>query len=123
MTGHTRHTTGPLRNKAQEERAVEGSEIKKIADTPSLADQETWDAPLGHSGTRRAWALSLSMLAAFILGAIGLTVGPRVLLWIGVAAFVLLGAFSLATRTWTDYVGAKREKQEEEAEENRGAAP
>lgn len=119
MTGHTRQTTGPLRNKAQEERAAAGSDVKRLADHASLADEETWEAPLGHSGTRRAWTLTLCMLAAFILGAFGLTTGPRVLLWIGVAAFVLLGAFSVWTRTWTDYAGDKREAR---AEKGRDAA-
>jgi hypothetical protein len=59
--------------------------------------------PKGHGGTPRSWSVSLAMVAAFLLAGAGMTFGPRALLWVGVALFVVLGAYSLAARTWTDH--------------------
>jgi len=119
MTGRTRHPSGPVRNKAQEERAAADEETKRLADTPELAGQEMWAHPSGHSGTRRAWAIALGMLASLILAAGGLTFGPRVLLWIGIALFVLLAALSFTVRTWTDYVREKRRLPESPDDDER----
>lgn len=95
-------------NKAQQEHAAADEEPKRFVDTADFADKETWAHPVGHSGTRRAWALSLGMLAAFLLAGGGFTFGPRVLLWVGVAVFVALGLLSFGIRVWTDYVRDKR---------------
>lgn len=92
-----------MRNKAQEEHDVADDEPKQLTDTPNLLEDETWGHPRGHSGTRRAWAVSLCMLVAFLLGAGGLTFGPRVLLWTGAGLFVVLTVYGLATHTWTDF--------------------
>ena len=59
--------------------------------------------PEGHGGTRHSWSVSLAMVAAFLLAGAGMTFGPRVLLWVGVGLFVLLGLYSLAAHTWTDH--------------------
>lgn len=109
MTGRTHQLSGPVRNKAQEERAVADEEPKRHADTADLAGQDTWAHPSGHSGTRRAWALSVGLLASFGLAAAGLAASPRVLLWIGIALFVILAAYSVSTRAWTDYVRERRQ--------------
>lgn len=112
MAGRNRNGAGPTRNKAQEERAAADEEPKKFADTAQLGEPETWAHPAGHSGTRRAWVISIGMLAAFLLAGGGFTFGPRVLLWVGVAVFVVLGVLSFAIRVWTDYVGERRHIKE-----------
>lgn len=109
MTGRTQHLSDPVRNKAQEERAVADDEPKRLADTADLADKETWAHPSGHSGTHRAWLITVGMLASFGLGAAGLASGPRVLLWIGIALFVVLAVYSVSVRAWSDYVRERRE--------------
>jgi hypothetical protein len=103
-----RNASGPVHNKAQEERAAADEEPKKFSDTADFADKETWAHPAGHSGTRRAWAIAVGLLAAFGLGAAGLTAGPLVLLWIGVALFVVLGVLSVSGRVWSDFTREKR---------------
>ncbi|HEX4791500.1 MAG TPA: hypothetical protein VH372_23760 [Actinospica sp.] len=115
MTEYTRtaKTREKVRNKAQEERHAVGRDLKKLADTASV--EETWEHASGHSGTRRAWAVSIGMVAAFLLAAGGMTFGPRVLQWVGVGGFVVLGVYSLAARTWTDYVHDTRRSTEEDA--------
>lgn len=96
-------STASVRNQAQEERGAAGHEQKTFTDTPQVGGGEKWSEPSGHSGTRRAWALSLAMLASFILGGVGITFGPRMLLWIGSGLFVVLGAYSLTTHAWSDF--------------------
>lgn len=102
-----------------EARAAADTDVKRFVDYATFAKPETWEDPVGHSGTRLAWALSPAMAAAFLLGACGLALGPRVLLWIGIGAFVVAGRFSAWTRAWTDYA---REERRPEPGENRGAA-
>ena len=65
---------------------------------------ETAQRAPSHSGTCRAWAVSLAMVASFLLAAAGMTFGPRTLLWIGVGLFGAFGIYSLAAHAWTDYV-------------------
>jgi hypothetical protein len=43
------------------------------------------------------------IVLGFILGGIGLTVGPRALIWVGVAVIVIVGAVGMATHVWSDY--------------------
>lgn len=71
---------------------------------PDAAAAETWEQTTGYSGTLRAWAVSLAMVASFLLAAGGMTFGPRSLLWIGVGLFCALGVYSLAAHAWTDHV-------------------
>ena len=104
MSGRTRNTTEHVRNKAQEERQAAGDDTKRFTDTPEVSGGESWQETTGHSGTRHAWAVSLAMVASFLLAGAGITFGPRVLLWIGVGLFVALAVYSLAARSWTDYV-------------------
>lgn len=111
MSGQTRETTETVRNKAQEEREAAGEETKSFTDTPQLADGETWENATGHSGTRRAWVVSLAMVASFLIGGVGMTLGPRVLLWIGAGLFVLLAVYSLAAHTWTDYARVEERRE------------
>jgi Flp pilus assembly protein TadB len=108
MSGRTEHSSEQVRNQAQQERAAADEDRKKFADTADFADKETWGHPAGHSGTRRAWAVSTGMLASFLLAGAGLTFGPRVLLWIGIGLFVVLGALGFTVRVWTDYVREKK---------------
>jgi hypothetical protein len=48
------------------------------------------------------------MPASFLLAGEGMTFGPHVLLWIGAGLFVALAVLGFALRSWTDYVGEKR---------------
>lgn len=109
MSGRNRHTleevhSEAVRNKAQEERKAADEDVKRFADTADVEGGESWAEATGHSGTRHAWAVSISMVASFLLAGAGLTFGPRVLLWVGVGLFVALAVYSVATRSWTDYV-------------------
>ena len=112
MSERTQQIPVAAHNKAQEEHAAADDEPKRFVDTADLADKETWAHPAGHSGTRRAWTISVSMLASFVLAGVGLTFGPRALLWIGVALFVALAAVSFGLSVWTDYVREKRSESE-----------
>lgn len=111
MSGHTDSAGEPVRNKAQEDRSADGGDVKRVTDTPAVEGGETWENASGHSGTRHSWSVSLAMVAAFLLGGAGMTFGPRALLWVGVAVFVLLGVYSLAAHTWTDYRAGRRQER------------
>lgn len=117
MSDRTRQPTGPLRNKAQEEHGAADSETKVFTDTPDIPE-ETWANPSGHSGTRHAWAISLGMVASFLLAAGGFTFGPRVLLWIGIGLFVALGVYGFARSAWTDYVRDPKQESSSKQESN-----
>lgn len=78
-------------------------EVKRLADVPSVRGGETWGNASGHSGTRAAWFLVGAILAGFVLAGVGITVGPRLLIWMGAADVVLLGAFGMITHAWSDY--------------------
>jgi hypothetical protein len=91
------------RNTAQTERKAGDDEVKKIADTANVQGGETWGNASGHSGTRAAWYASGGVVAGFLLVAFGMTVGPRLLIWIGIGVIVLVGAFGMATHVWSDY--------------------
>jgi hypothetical protein len=104
MSRRSRDADGPARNKAQEERQAADQDVERLADAPELAPGETRGRSSDHGGTRHAWAVSLAMVASFLLGAAGMTFGPRALLWLGVGLFVLLGCYSVAMHIWTDYV-------------------
>jgi hypothetical protein len=108
MSQRTEEITEAVHNRAQEERGASDQERKTFTDTPELRGGETWEQATGHSGTRRAWATSLLMVASFMLAGAGMTFGPRVLLWIGAGLFVVLGVYGLATHAWTDYERAPR---------------
>jgi hypothetical protein len=90
------------RNQAQEERGAAGEDRKRFTDAPEISGGEKWEEPSGHSGTRHAWSVSLAMVASFLLAGVGMTFGPRVLLWIGIGLFCALGVYSLATHAWSD---------------------
>lgn len=113
MSGRNRDAFEPVRNKAQEERQASDEEVKRLTDTPEAQGGESWAEASGHSGTRRAWAISLALVASFLLGAAGLTFGPRVLLWVGVGLFAALAVYSLAGRVWTDYVRDTRREPDD----------
>jgi hypothetical protein len=93
---------GP-RNRAREERGAGVRDVKRLADTAQIEGGDRWDRPSGHSGTRRAWVVSLAILACVLLAAGGMTFGPRLLLWVGAGLAVVLGAYSLVARVWSDY--------------------
>ena len=118
------HLPENTRNAAQEARQVADDEVKRVADVPSVRGGETWGSATGHSGTHAAWGVSGVILAGFLLGAFGFTIGPRVLLWIGVGIIVVAGAYGLITHAWSDYrpngeSDEKRQKaQQAEAREN-----
>jgi hypothetical protein len=102
MSGANRDQVDEIRNKAKEEHAAADEDVKPFTDTSDVAGGESWAGATGHSGTRHAWAVSLAMVASFLLGAGGLAFGPRVLLWVGVGLFVALSVYSLSRRVWTD---------------------
>ncbi|HET9172379.1 MAG TPA: hypothetical protein VFN97_23330 [Actinospica sp.] len=91
------------RNRAQLERGAEGKDAKRLADVARIGVAETWEETHGHSGTRRAWIVSLAIVASLLLAAGGFTFGPRILLWIGVGCAVALGVYSLVGRIWSDF--------------------
>lgn len=91
------------RNKAQIERGAEDEDVKRFADVAQIDTGETWEKAHGHSGTRRSWIVSLTMVASLLLAAGGFTFGPRILLWIGVGCAVALGGYSLIAHVWSDY--------------------
>jgi hypothetical protein len=111
-TGYTTYATEPARNQAQEEREADDQDTKRFTDTPEVLGGETWQHASGHSGTRRAWTVSLAMVASFLLAGGGMTFGPRALLWIGIGLFAALGVYSLAAHTWTDYARAPQRSPE-----------
>jgi thiol:disulfide interchange protein len=88
-------------NAAQKAHGARGHEQKKLRDSANVS--ETWENPAGHSGRPIGYAASGVIVLGFILGGIGLTVGPSVLIWIGVAVVVLTGAVGMATHAWSDY--------------------
>lgn len=88
-------------NAAQKARGAKDHEQKKLRDSANVS--ETWENPAGHSGRPIGYAASGVIVLGFILGGIGLTVGPRLLIWIGVAVIVLTGAVGMATHVWSDY--------------------
>jgi thiol:disulfide interchange protein len=88
-------------NAAQQARGAQGHEQKKLRDSANVS--ETWDNPAGHSGRPIGYAASGVIVLGFILGGIGLTVGPHVLIWIGVAIIVIVGAVGMAAHVWSDY--------------------
>jgi hypothetical protein len=112
-TQYATHSTGPVRNKAQEERHAADEDIKRFTDTADVLGGETWEYPTGHSGTRSSWAVSLAMVGSFLLAGAGMTFGPRVLLWIGAGLFVALGVYSFAAHTWTDYTHDPQQRPKE----------
>lgn len=97
------HLPESTHNTAQEARQAADDEVKRVADVPSVHGGETWGNASGHSGTHAAWFVTGVILAGFVLGGVGLTFGPRVLLWCGVAVVVLAGAYGAVTRAWSDY--------------------
>jgi len=90
-------------NAAQRARGAAGHEKKKLADSASVQHAETWDNTAGHSGTPIAYLASGLIVLGFILGGIGLTVGPAVLIWIGVGMIVVIGAISFRAHVWSDF--------------------
>ncbi|HEU5355823.1 MAG TPA: hypothetical protein VFU65_15230 [Actinocrinis sp.] len=88
-------------NAAQKARGAQDHEQKKLRDSANVS--ETWENPAGHSGRPIGYGASGVIVLGFILGGIGLTVGPRVLIWIGVAIIVITGAVGMATHVWSDY--------------------
>jgi opacity protein-like surface antigen len=90
-------------NQAQEERGAADTDTKRFTDTPEISGGEKWEESSGHSGTRRAWTVSLAMVASFLVAGVGMTFGPRLLLWIGIGLFVVLGVYSLAAHSWSDF--------------------
>lgn len=103
MSGRTRREGEPVGREAREDRASDTGGVGRVADAPHLGSGQNGENAEGHSGTRHSWAVSLGMVAAFLLGGAGMTFGPRDLLWVGVAGFVALGVYSLAAHTWTDH--------------------
>jgi hypothetical protein len=107
-------------NAAQQEREAADHSVKKLADTANVQGGETWGNASGHSGTRLAWLASFGVIVGFLIGGIGLTVGPHLLIWIGAALAVGVGALGLFTHVWSDYrAEAVLEEEREESEASR----
>jgi hypothetical protein len=68
ISGEIDEKSEGLRNKTQEERTARDGKTKKLANTPQMAGDETWENPSGHSGTRRAWAVSVAMIGSGVGG-------------------------------------------------------
>lgn len=92
-----------IQNAAQKSRRAEGHEQKKLTDSANVLGGETWENPSGHSGRPVGYAASGLIMLGFIIGGVGLTVGPHLLIWIGVAIIVIVGAVGMATHVWSDY--------------------
>lgn len=94
------------RDEPREELGALAEDAEKLTAAARTDDGEsdTSRRATDHGGTLRAWAVSLAMVASFLLAAAGMTFGPRTLLWIGVGLFCAFGVYSLATHAWTDYV-------------------
>ena len=115
------HMPESSHNAAQEARQASDDEVKRLADVPSVHGGETWGNASGHSGTHSAWFVSGLILAGFILGAFGFTVGPQVLLWIGVGVIVVVGAYGMLTHAWSDYREIRENDPAEENEDGSGS--
>jgi len=102
-TDEAEETHETVYNAAQEARGAADDERKLLADTANVRSGETWGNASGHSGTRAAWLASALIIAGFVLGGVGLTFGPHLLIWIGAALVVLVGALGLSTHVWSDY--------------------
>ncbi len=102
-TDDTEHTHESVYNAAQEARGAADDDVKTFADTANVRGGETWGNAHGHSGTPAAWLATALIIAGFAVGGVGLTFGPRPLLWIGAAVAVLVGVLGLSTRVWSDY--------------------
>ena len=92
-----------VHNAAQKARGARGHEQKKLTDSANVLGGETWENPSGHSGRPIGYAASGVIVLGFILGGIGLTTGIHLLIWIGVAIIVIMGAVGMATHVWSDY--------------------
>ncbi len=99
----TEETHEVVYNAAQEARGAADDDLKTFADTANVRGGETWGNADGHSGTPAAWLATALIIAGFVVGGVGLTFGPRVLLWIGAALAVLVGVLGVSTRVWSDY--------------------
>ncbi|MBS2961424.1 hypothetical protein KGA66_00100 [Actinocrinis puniceicyclus] len=100
--GQAGETGREIHNVAQRAHGAQGHE-KKLADSANVLGGETWENSVGHSGTRAGYIASGIVVAGFILGGVGLTVGPRVLIWIAVGIVVLTGIIGMLTHVWSDY--------------------
>jgi hypothetical protein len=56
----------------------------------------------GHGQPWTAWAAAGTVVGGFLVGGIGMTVGPWVLIWIGAAIAVVTGALGLFTGVWSE---------------------
>lgn len=92
-----------IRNAAQKSRGAEGHEQKKLTDSADVYGGETWENPSGHSGRPIGYVASGVIVLGFIIGGVGLTAGPHLLIWIGIAIVVIVGAIGMATHVWSDY--------------------
>jgi hypothetical protein len=99
----TEQTHEAVYNAAQEARGAADDDIKTLTDTANVRGGERWGNASGHSGTRAAWLASALIIAGFLIGGVGLTFGPHLLIWIGAGLAVLVGALGLSTHVWSDY--------------------
>lgn len=56
----------------------------------------------GHGWPWTTWAASGAVVGGFLIGGVGLTVGPHLLIWIGAAITVLAGAAGMFTGVWNE---------------------
>lgn len=101
--GRTGENRPEMHNVAQRARAAQGHEKKRFADSANVRGGETWENSVGHSGTRAGYVATGIVVAGFILGGVGLTVGPKVLIWIAAGIVVLTGIIGMLTNVWSDY--------------------
>ncbi len=99
-------------NAAQKARGARGHEQKRLTDSANVLGGETWENPSGHSGRPIGYAASGVIVLGFILGGIGLTTGIHLLIWIGVAIIVIMGAVGMATHVWSDYRPGSTESEQ-----------
>jgi hypothetical protein len=64
-----------------------------------------------HPAEQLAYAATGLVVSGFLLGGIGLTVGPDVLIWVGVALIVLTGAIGARTHVWTHHTQGVGERE------------
>jgi hypothetical protein len=112
MPRETRYASDPVRAGAEEDRSASAEQAAR-AGADGSGREDAGRAPGRRSAARHAWGVSLAMVAAFVLAAVGITFGPRELLWAGVGLFFALGVYSLVSHTWTHYVQDARRLENE----------
>ena len=84
--------------------AAEGGQLSSVSATEAAVVEEEARAAQQHHGRPVSWVAVGTMMAAFLVGGIGLITGPKWwLFWVGVAMCAAGGLLALATRIFDDW--------------------